>query len=222
MASSISSPATRTDLLKTMPYMEMMATSVVPPPISIIMLPEAFSMGKFTPRAAAIGSSIRNTSRAPADSAESRTARFSTCVMPEGAAITTRGRTSDLRLLCTFLINSLIIICVTSKCAMTPSFIGRMVSILPEARPSICLASAPTACNSLVSELMATTEGSRRLMPFPFTKTRVFAVPRSIAKSLENKSQKKLNTTMILLRLIKCQLTTCFSCQIALYPWGWE
>ena len=39
MASSSSSPATRTDWLATMPPSEMTATSVVPPPMSTIMLP---------------------------------------------------------------------------------------------------------------------------------------------------------------------------------------
>ena len=51
--------------------------------------------------AAAIGSSIRYTSRAPACMAESRTARFSTCVMPDGTPTTMRGRTS-VRRRCTF------------------------------------------------------------------------------------------------------------------------
>src|SRR6266404_5949638 len=45
------------------------------------------------PSAAAIGSSIKYTSRAPACIAAVRTARRSTCVMPDGTPITTRGRT---------------------------------------------------------------------------------------------------------------------------------
>ncbi len=47
--------------------------------------------------AAAIGSATSSTSRAPARSAESRTARFSTSVMPEGTQMITRGRTRNLR-----------------------------------------------------------------------------------------------------------------------------
>ena len=43
--------------------------------------------------AAAIGSSIRTTSRAPALIADSFTARRSTSVIPDGTAITTRGGT---------------------------------------------------------------------------------------------------------------------------------
>ena len=54
------------------------AISVVPPPISITMLPVGVSTGSPTPIAAAIGSATMYTSFAPADCAESRTARFST------------------------------------------------------------------------------------------------------------------------------------------------
>ena len=57
-----------------------------------IMLPPGSWMGRPAPMAAAVGSSIRYTSRAPACMAESRTARFSTWVMPEGTPITMRGR----------------------------------------------------------------------------------------------------------------------------------
>ena len=50
------------------------------------------------PMAAAMGSSTRYTSRAPADSADSRTARFSTSVTPNGTQMMMRGLTSVLRL----------------------------------------------------------------------------------------------------------------------------
>ena len=69
----------------------MTATSVVPPPMSTIMLPLASVTGSPAPTAAAIGSSIRKTSRAPADSAASLTARRSTCVIPDGTAMMMRG-----------------------------------------------------------------------------------------------------------------------------------
>ena len=49
------------------------------------------SIGRPTPIAAAMGSATRSTMRAPAFSAESRTARFSTSVMPEGTQTTMRG-----------------------------------------------------------------------------------------------------------------------------------
>ena len=61
-----------------MPAKEITATSVVPPPISTIMLPLASVTGNPAPSAAAIGSSIKKTSLAPADSAASLTARRST------------------------------------------------------------------------------------------------------------------------------------------------
>jgi hypothetical protein len=59
IASSILSPPTRTLCEYTMPASEMTATSVVPPPMSTIMLPLASVIGSPAPIAAAIGSSIR-------------------------------------------------------------------------------------------------------------------------------------------------------------------
>ena len=50
------------------------------------------------PMAAAMGCSIRYTSRAPALSAASRTARFSTSVIPEGMPMMMRGRAKAFRL----------------------------------------------------------------------------------------------------------------------------
>ena len=93
MALSNSSPAIRIDLEKTIPEREMIAISVVPPPMSTIMFAAGSSIGSPTPIAAAIGSGMVMTSRAPARVAESLTARFSTSVMPEGMAMTTRGAT---------------------------------------------------------------------------------------------------------------------------------
>ena len=58
IASSSSSPPTRTLVAVTMPPSEMTATSVVPPPMSTIMLPAGSWMGRFAPIAAAIGSSM--------------------------------------------------------------------------------------------------------------------------------------------------------------------
>ena len=59
MASSISSPPTRTDVAATTPPSEMTATSVVPPPMSTIIDPPAAWIGRPAPIAAAIGSSTR-------------------------------------------------------------------------------------------------------------------------------------------------------------------
>src|SRR5258705_7787237 len=53
-------------------------------------------------------------------------------------------------------------------------------------RPSIALASLPTARTEWLVSSIATMEGSRRTTPSPRTNTSVFAVPRSIARSLES------------------------------------
>src|SRR2546426_3147954 len=68
---------------------------------------------------------------------------------------------------------------------MTPSFIGRIAMMFPGVRPSISFASLPTASTFPVFWLIATMEGSLTTIPFPFAKTIVLAVPRSIARSFE-------------------------------------
>jgi hypothetical protein len=74
-----------------MPDSEITATSVVPPPMSTIMLAPGSEMGSPAPMAAAVGSAMRKTLRAPACPADSCTARRSTWVMPDGTLMTTRG-----------------------------------------------------------------------------------------------------------------------------------
>src|SRR6185312_937921 len=69
---------------------------------------------------------------------------------------------------------------------MTPSFMGLMATMLPGVRPSISLASLPTASTSPLFLLIATMEGSFTTIPLPRAYTSVFAVPRSMARSLEN------------------------------------
>ena len=92
IASSRTSPPTRADWFATRPPKEMTATSVVPPPMSTIMLPCGDWIGRPAPIAAAIGSSMMNAGfRAPAYSAASWTARCSTPVIPDGTHITIRG-----------------------------------------------------------------------------------------------------------------------------------
>ena len=81
------------DVSETMPLSAMTAISVVPPPMSMTMLPVGVSTGRPTPIAAAIGSATMSTCLAPAVSAESRTARRSTSVMPEGTHTMTFGFT---------------------------------------------------------------------------------------------------------------------------------
>ncbi|KAG1316855.1 hypothetical protein G6F63_015902 [Rhizopus arrhizus] len=90
-----------------MPLSEITATSVVPPPMSMTIEPRASVTGMPAPIAAAIGSSIRNTSRAPASSADSLIARRSTWVEPAGTQTSTRGLGRSTRDLCTFLMKCL-------------------------------------------------------------------------------------------------------------------
>src|SRR5213083_2310226 len=69
---------------------------------------------------------------------------------------------------------------------MTPSFIGLIATMFPGVRPSMSLASLPTASTRPLTLLMATIDGSLTTMPLPRAYTQVLAVPRSIARSLEN------------------------------------
>ncbi len=69
--------------------MEITATSLVPPPISTIILPVGSVVGRPAPIAAAIGSSMINTCLTPALSVTSRTAFLSTGVTPDGMQIVT-------------------------------------------------------------------------------------------------------------------------------------
>src|SRR5437867_7741234 len=85
---------------------------------------------------------------------------------------------------------------------MTPSFIGRIAIMLPGVRPSISFASLPTASTLLVTLLIATIDGSLTTMPRPLAKTSVLAVPKSMARSLEN----GLNRFLILIKLIRSSL----------------
>jgi hypothetical protein len=100
------------------------ATSVVPPPTSTTIEPAGSVTGRPAPIAAAIGSSIRKTRRAPALSADSWIARRSTAVEPEGTQMICG--VAKLRRLCALRMKCLIISSVTSKSAMTPSRNGRI------------------------------------------------------------------------------------------------
>jgi hypothetical protein len=153
-----------------MPNSEISATSVVPPPMSTTMLPVGSVTGRPAPIAAAIGSGTRKTRRAPALSALSWIARCSTAVEPEGTQMITLGEAKPRRGW-TRRMKCLIISSATSKSAMTPSRKGRMASMLPGVRPTICFASSPTATTCLRPLLceIATTEGSFRTIPRPLT-----------------------------------------------------
>ncbi len=157
-----------------MPPSEMMPTSVVPPPMSTTIEPVASDTGRPAPMAAAIGSSIRYTCDAPAPSADSRIARRSTWVEPHGTQMMMRGEGRKNLESCTMRMNCLSICSVTVKSAITPSFIGRIASILPGTLPSICLASLPTAWIVFLPFgppcwRIATTDGSSSTMPRPRT-----------------------------------------------------
>ena len=96
-------------------------------------------------------------------------ARRSTAVAPDGTQTITLGFVKPLRL-CTLRMKYLIISSATSKSAMTPSRMGRIASMWPGVRPSIILASMPTAWTVLRPPTLrrATTEGSFSTMPLPF------------------------------------------------------
>ena len=134
--------------------------------------------------AAAIGSSINWTLLAPAAKALSWIAFLSTGVEPVGTQIKILGLAKVLPLW-TFLMKCLIISSVTIKSAITPSLKGLIAWIFPGVLPNIVLASSPTAKTCFFPDwsTIATTEGSFKTTPCPFTTTKVFAVPKSIAIS---------------------------------------
>ena len=74
-----------------MPESDSTATSVVPPPMSTTIEPVGSWIGRPAPIAAAIGSSIRPTRRAPAFRQLSLIARRSTAVAPDGTQTITFG-----------------------------------------------------------------------------------------------------------------------------------
>ena len=127
-ASSSSLPPTRIDSSTTIPLRAITAISVVPPPMSTIMLPTGSATESPIPMAAAIGSSINMTCLAPAFWAASLTARRSTSVIPEGTQITIRP-IDDIQPGLTRRIRPRMSASATEKSAMTPSLSGRIVSM---------------------------------------------------------------------------------------------
>ena len=156
-----SSPAVRIDLLLTIPPRAITAISLVPPPMSTIMLPIGSRTSMPIPIAAAIGSWMSLTSLAPACSAESLTALSSTSVMPEGMQITIFNAGGNM-LLWKFiiLIISLSIYSAAWKSAITPSRKGLIVLIFSWVLPCIIIARLPTAMIFWVSLCIATMDGS--------------------------------------------------------------
>ena len=114
--------------------------------------------------AAAIGCWTRNTSLARARSTLSRTARRSTGVILSGTPTTMRGA-AQRRRPSAFWTKWLIIRSAASKSAITPSCMGRIALMWSGVLPTMSYASAPTASTRLVTVFMATTDGSRRMIP---------------------------------------------------------
>src|SRR6201987_2755260 len=83
---------------------------------------------------------------------------------------------------------------------MTPSLSGRIAWIVPGVRPSIRLASTPTAWTSPVRWSIATTDGSERTMRRPRTYTTVLAVPRSPPLARPPKALPEAKTPMTVRR----------------------
>ena len=133
------------------------------------MLPAGSWIGRPAPMAAAIGSSITMTGfRAPAYSAASWTARRSTPVMPDGMQMTIRGFAHRF-FWWTRWMKYRNIFSQMSKSAITPSFRGRIDWMWPGVRPTIRLASLPTARMSPVWALIVTIDGSLSTTPWPRT-----------------------------------------------------
>ena len=101
--------------------------SVVPPPMSMIIRPSGTVMSSPDPRAAAMGSSIRYTCRAPAATTASTTASLSMPVMAAGTHTATRGLT--IWELYTWLTKRQISSRVMVWSLMTPSFRGKVAEM---------------------------------------------------------------------------------------------
>src|SRR6476646_5904717 len=82
---------------------------------------------------------------------------------------------------------------------------GRIAVIFPGVRPSIRLASSPTARTFDVPAWIATTDGSRRTIPLSRTYTSELAVPRSIPISLENRLLNCASMNVPNAQQIKCR-----------------
>ena len=110
-----------------MPPRLITAVSLVPPPMSMTMLPTGSSIGRSAPIAAAIGCSMRLASAAPARRAASVTARRSTSVIADGTQMTTLGRVK--RLTPTRCSSRRIIRSVISKSVIAPPRSGRTATM---------------------------------------------------------------------------------------------
>lgn len=142
--SSILLPPVHSDLQTTMLFCAMTATSDVPAPTSTIMFPDALEIGTFAPMAAARSAGIKWTSLAPAWIVASSMAPLSTSVTPAGTDTMATGSDTEY-LPTTFPMKYRSIASVIPYSATIPSRMGRLTTIRPGERPSICLACEPTA-----------------------------------------------------------------------------
>ena len=152
-----------------MPDRAITAISVVPPPMSMTMFPVGVSTGRPTPIAAAIGSATMNTCLAPAVSAESRTARRSTSVIPEGTqTITLRLDPEDV--LVDDRLEEVAQHLLGHVEVGDDAVLQRPNGQDPVRRPAQhALGLEPDALDLAGAFSMATTEGSLRTIPSPFT-----------------------------------------------------
>src|SRR5262245_24272504 len=131
--------------------------------------------------------------------------------------MTMRGLTKRRRC-CALWMNSRSMISVIWKSAITPSLSGRTAVMLSGVLPSIAFASLPTATTRWLWLSRATTEGSFRTIPLPRTYTSVFAVPRSMATSLENQLEIDLNMVPSASALPPVGPRSPVRCQVSSFP----
>src|SRR3989338_217614 len=182
------------DFQVTTPAKDVTAISVLPPPMSTVIMPTDSDNGRRAPIAASNGFWTRKTSRAPAESAASSMALRSTSVVSSGTPMTMRGRgtmVNDSE--CTLSMKYLSIFSATSKSEMTPFESGLLIKICGGVLPSISLASRPTARIWSVRVFTATTDGSWMTMPLSTEKTSVWDVPKSIPRSFEKRPNNRLS-----------------------------
>ena len=158
---------------------EMTAKSVVPPPISTTSVPFGLSGSTPAPAAAATGCSIRYTRDAPACIPASMTARSSSSDTSGGTQINKFGRIKlphPARFKNTFVMAPAI-----EQSVITPPRTGRTASKSSGVLPSMSRAFFPTQTTLPVLLRMATTDGSRKTIPFPSRYNSTDDVPKSIA-----------------------------------------
>ena len=176
---SIASPAHLTVPVTAVPPSDMTDISAMPPPRFAINTPWGLSISIPAPIAAAIVLFIMPALLIPVLNTRLSNAFFSTSVTSDGTHINALGMTIDE--VKSFFKNITSISSADVKSAITPSFIGEIISFFPEILPNISYAFCPHAFISSLST--AIIDGSFTAMPFPAVNILIFDVPISIAKS---------------------------------------